>query len=945
MKTLPGCYGRPLWLLAFLIMHCSSLFAQVTKVSERTIGGTGFETGRVVLTTSDGGYILGGISQSNTGNDKSEDRRGSNDYWVVKYNANGEKQWDRTFGGKDTDELKTLIATPDGGYLLGGFSISQKGDDKSEDNHGDFDMDIWVVKINANGEKQWDKTLGGDQTEFFSGMVALSDGYFVVGTSSSNTGGDKSADSKGDGDIWLIKLGMDGQKIWDKTIGGNGYDGADDIQPTSDGNFMILGTSNSSISGDKTANSKGDYDYWLVKVNGSGEVLWDKTIGGSNYDQAASLTNTADNGFLIGGTSSSGIGYDKSETRLSGGNYWAVKVDASGNKQWDRTLGGAPGENCYRTLALADGGFLVGGVSFSSTSPVKSEPSRGNGDYWVVKLSADGHYVWDKTLGGSDRDYLGGMAQTASGDILLLGESDSPISGDKTQAPIGDNDNGDFWLVVLRETPCTTPSLSAQTNVAQPVLQNYPGVTLVVEGCETGRITWNGPGGGSGVGPTIPVVTSAVGTHVYSVTCTRGNCSATLSPTVAVGAPSVSGAFDGYIYGADCNGFRGWAWDGNKPNTPVTVEILEGATVVGTIVANEFRQDLLNAGKGNGNHAFRFPIPESLRDFTTHYLTARVRGSNFNLKGTPQALQCYPSWEAPVNKAPVAPTPTVLIAPLTAQVGVPFSATLVPFTDPDGDEITYWVNPLPSGLVFDYLTRVISGTPLEAGTTVVLYQADDQFGNTNNVSFPITVNPASTTNVTGSFDGYLDKVECGTIRGWVWDRNKPNTPLTVEFYHATTKEVFGSTYANIYRSDLQDAGKGNGAHAYRFEVPVSLKDGTTRPIMARVQGSTFELKGGPKNLSCNVPVRLSAESSEGLQVTVLGNPAVEHVQVEIRGAEGQPLRLQLTDAGGRLVSQRQLEAAKAIEQQILSVGPYPAGLLLLRVSSGLNSVTVKIVKQ
>jgi hypothetical protein len=130
----------------------------------------------------------------------------------------------------------------------------------------------------------------------------------------------------------------------------------------------------------------------------------------------------------------------------------------------------------------------------------------------------------------------------------------------------------------------------------------------------------------------------------------------------------------------------------------------------------------------------------------------------------------------------------------------------------------------------------------------VTYQATDAGGASNSISFVLTVNPAATTTATGNFEGYLDKVECGTIRGWVWDRNKPNTPLTVEFYTGST--VWGSTISNIYRADLKNAGKGNGAYGYSFEVPGVLKDGNPHVIYGRVQGSNYILKESGKSLNC-----------------------------------------------------------------------------------------------
>jgi hypothetical protein len=494
---------------------------------------------------------------------------------------------------------------------------------------------------------------------------------------------------------------------------------------------------------------------------------------------------------------------------------------------------------------------------------------------------------------------------------------------------------------VVINSDVTKPPIPNLTSTT--VTQGAPVVNLTASNC-TGTITWNGPGGTSGTGP-ITVATNTPGAFSYQVTCTANACTSDpASVTVVVTAPSVTGSFDGFIYGADCSTFRGWVWDRNKPNTAFSVDILDGGTLIATLMADQFRQDLLNAGKGNGKHAFFWSIPENLKDGLPHSLSARVTGNSFELKDAPKAIICQGNAGPEGNKPPKPPTPTVLITPVVAQVGVPFSGTLVAFTDPDGDQLTYALSGLPNGLSIDPNTRVISGTPSEAGTFVLAYSASDGHL-TNSVSFPLTVNPASTTTVTGSFEGYLDKLDCGGIRGWVWDRNKPNTPLTVEFYTEPSPgniTVLGSTLANISRQDLKDAGKGNGAHAYNFTPPGSVTNGTM--VLARVLGSTYVLKGSPKAFQC-APARLSAEQKPELQVVVLGNPVIGNiVEVEIRGAEGKPVHLQLTDASGRPIGHRLIDQAKAVERQSVSVVQQPAGLFLLRVTSGQNSVTLKVLK-
>jgi hypothetical protein len=486
------------------------------------------------------------------------------------------------------------------------------------------------------------------------------------------------------------------------------------------------------------------------------------------------------------------------------------------------------------------------------------------------------------------------------------------------------------------------PVLGLTSGTTLPIFQNTPSVSLTISGC-SGNANWSGSNATSGTGLSISVPTSATGTLVYSATCTGGSCTGLPGSFTVVVAPSeVSGSFDGFINGADCGSFRGWAWDRNKVNIVMSVDILDGASKVATIPAGDFRQDLLDAGKGNGKHAFRFNIPEPLKDGKPHSLSARIAGSSFILKDSPKALVCQSSTEPVGNKPPVPPTPTILIAPLAAQVGVPFSATLAAFTDPEGSTLTYGLSGLPGGLSLATPSRVISGTPTTAGNFPLAYSATDVNNATNSVSFVLTVNPASTTTVTGSFEGYLDKVECGTIRGWVWDRHQPNAPVTVEFYTGST--VWGSTAANIYRVDLKNAGKGNGNHAYSFEVPAVLKDNTTRLIYGRVQGSTFVLKDSGKPLICPSGTRLSGEKTEDLSVIVLGNPALEEVVFEIRSAGGGAVRMGLFDNQGRLVAERQIAQAEPIERQKFSVRNQPFGLLLLRVQASDQVRTVKVIR-
>src|SRR5688572_19380298 len=210
-------------------------------------------------------------------------------------------------------------------------------------------------------------------------------------------------------------------KLWDKTLGGSGAESLSMVRQTPDGGFILGGHSNSGISGDKSQASPGGNDYWVVKVDASGNKTWDKTFGGSGEESFRTLQPTADGGYIIGGYSNSALSGDKSQASKGGFDYWVIKLDASGNKTWDKTFGGSAEEKLFSVQQTADGGYILGGTSASGLNGDKSQASQGGNDYWVVKLDASGNKIWDKTFGGSTAEDLYNLQQTADGGYILGG--------------------------------------------------------------------------------------------------------------------------------------------------------------------------------------------------------------------------------------------------------------------------------------------------------------------------------------------------------------------------------------------------------------------------------------------------------------------------------------------------------------------------------------------
>lgn len=253
--------------------------------------------------------------------------------------------------------------------------------------------------------------------------------------------------------------------LWEKSYGGKNAEYLFDAQPTADYGFILAGSSLSDKTGNKTDNNNGDLDYWVWKMDEKGELEWQKSFGGSGFDLLQSIKNTKDGGFILAGTSSSNVGFQKKASCRGVTDFWVIKLDAKGEEQWQKTIGGSGQDELLCAFQTRDGGYMLGGSS--SSSPViteskdsnekklldvtpdpyaKLEKSRGNMDYWIVKLDKNGLVDWQKTYGGEYADLLRSMEQTKDGGYILGGYSNSPQSGDKTESTTG---IGDYWIIKI----------------------------------------------------------------------------------------------------------------------------------------------------------------------------------------------------------------------------------------------------------------------------------------------------------------------------------------------------------------------------------------------------------------------------------------------------------------------------------------------------------------
>jgi len=358
---------------------------------DKTFGGTNADGAYCVQQTNDGGYILTGYTDSYG--------TGSYDLWLVKTDSSGNKIWDKTYGGTDFDTARCVQQTNDGGYILTGYTES----------YGAGSMDFWLVKTDSSGNKLWDKTFGGPDWDTARCVQQTDDGGYILAGGTYSYG-----DGAGGSDFWLVKTDSSGNKLWDKTYGETYNDIALSIQQTNDGGYILTGYTFSYGSGNG--------DFWLVKTDSSGNKLWDKTFGGSEYDVAYCVQQTNDDGYILTGrTDSYGAG---------NGDFWLIKTDSSGNKLWDKTFGGSEYDVAYCVQQTNDGGYILTGTTDSY--------GAGLWDFWLIKTDSSGNKLWDKTFGGTDHDQAWCVQQTNEGGYILTGETGSYGAG-----------NWDFWLVKL----------------------------------------------------------------------------------------------------------------------------------------------------------------------------------------------------------------------------------------------------------------------------------------------------------------------------------------------------------------------------------------------------------------------------------------------------------------------------------------------------------------
>ncbi len=338
---------------------------------KQAVTPTGFLEGqfRSVAATSDGGTVSAGYVNVNYRVDVS----------VTRLAADGSLIWNKTYGGTGNDQAYNIISTAEGGYLLSGETNSTDGDIKL--NHGA--SDLWLLKLDANGNVMWEKTFGGTGDEYFGKVTACTDGgYFLCGISKSNNSGDVPA-SHGDEDFFIVKMDANGNKLWSKMYGGTMREGPGSIIGDTDGGCIVTGYTTSS-DGDLVGRPYPNlnFDLWVFKLDKDGQIVWKKTMGGGDADFGTALVRLPNGNIAISGSAASNGG----DVTTNRGSYdvWVIVLNSRGNMLWQSTFGSVFSEYNNDIGITSDGSLLVANYVTSDGGDVSG--NHGRTDAWVIKL-------------------------------------------------------------------------------------------------------------------------------------------------------------------------------------------------------------------------------------------------------------------------------------------------------------------------------------------------------------------------------------------------------------------------------------------------------------------------------------------------------------------------------------------------------------------------------
>jgi hypothetical protein len=384
------------------------------SIFNKLYGGTNDDAFTNIIITSDGDFVVLGITKSTDGDIKSINH-GQADLVLAKVDSSGKILWQKTLGGTDDEIPVDMKLTSDGGFIITASAGSNNGDLTT--NAGS--LDCWIIKTSSSGNIVWQKTFGGSQIDF-GGPVTLSNdgGYLLAGTSNSTDG--DAVGNHGITDVLLIKLNSSGDIVWKRIMGGTKTDNLTSILSNSDGSYILCGNS-TSIDGDFIT-SHGDGDIIVAKIDVTGNVLWQKSYGGSKNDFSKNILPTSDGGYLITGSSNSNDG----QVIGNHGNddVLVLKINSTGDLEWQKAFGGSAIDRGFSSINSTKGdGFFIVGQASSIDGDVTVQ--KGIVDAWIIKINLTGNIIWQKTLGGNLDEYGESIISIPGNGYLVAGSSRS----------------------------------------------------------------------------------------------------------------------------------------------------------------------------------------------------------------------------------------------------------------------------------------------------------------------------------------------------------------------------------------------------------------------------------------------------------------------------------------------------------------------------------------
>jgi hypothetical protein len=363
-------------IISLTVMICLSFpaitFSQAPDtIWTRIIGGDLNDYGYSVEQTNDGGFIIAGCTNSFGA--------GFDDCYIIKTDESGNITWSKTYGGSETERAYCVQQTQDNGYIVAGHTCS----------FGAGQCDVWLLKLNANGDTAWTKTYGGSNYDFSKSVMQLSDGGYIIAGHTGSYGA-------GSYDFYLIRTEASGEVIWENAYGGSQWDMAWSVDTTAEGGFITTGWTESFGAGGE--------DVYVVKTDADGDTLWTKVLGGTGDDDGREVQLTSDGGYIIVGST---------ESLYPGSRYiYLIKMDSSGDTLWTRAYGGPDGNWGYSVHQTTDNGYVIAGYTYSYTSLW---------DAYIVRTGLDGDTLWTRTFGWVDWDYAHSVRQIPGGGYIVTG--------------------------------------------------------------------------------------------------------------------------------------------------------------------------------------------------------------------------------------------------------------------------------------------------------------------------------------------------------------------------------------------------------------------------------------------------------------------------------------------------------------------------------------------